>query len=234
VKAGATLAGFTLENGATDVDGFGGGAYCQWTSMVSNCVLSGNSTAIGGGAAGYGTLKQCTLIGNIASQNGGGANWTTLIDCLVVSNSAANLGGGAAQGQLINCTVVGNSASQGGGFYATASANTILFYNSATNGANYVSDSQTLYNCCTIPLPSYGTGNITNEPVFVDFAAGDFHLQSTSPCIDAGNNSYTSNLEDLDGQPRIVNGTVDMGAFEFQGFRINLNPGAKASGKTIR
>jgi hypothetical protein len=50
----------------------------------------------------------------------------------------------------------------------------------------------------------------------VDYAGGKLRLQSNSPCINAGNNAYASVDTDLDGLPRIVGGTVDMGACEFQ------------------
>jgi hypothetical protein len=50
---------------------------------------------------------------------------------------------------------------------------------------------------------------------FVDLAAGDFHLQPNSPCINAGNNSFVAASTDLDGGPRILGGIVDIGAYEF-------------------
>lgn len=51
----------------------------------------------------------------------------------------------------------------------------------------------------------HGTGNIESNPDFTAASAGDFSLQGTSPCIDAGN--PTVSYLDVDGS------TNDMGAF---------------------
>jgi hypothetical protein len=44
----------------------------------------------------------------------------------------------------------------------------------------------------------------------------DFHLDAGSPCIDVGNNDAVTDTIDLDGNARVVNSTVDLGAFEVQ------------------
>jgi PKD repeat protein len=71
-----------------------------------------------------------------------------------------------------------------------------------------------------------GIGNINRDPEFAGDV--DYHMDTTSPCIDAGNNSATG-LPGLDfeGNPRVINGnddgtaTVDMGAYEMEAFDPN-------------
>ena len=68
--------------------------------------------------------------------------------------------------------------------------------------------------------------------MFVDLAAGDLRLQMGSPCINAGNSAYVVGTTDLDGNPRIVGGTVDVGAYEWQGPYLNV--AATAGGSVAR
>jgi hypothetical protein len=78
--------------------------------------------------------------------------------------------------------------------------------------------------------PACGTNdghNIDADPCFEDADGPDntpgtaddnLRLQLTSPAIDAGNNAVVPSgvTTDRDGNPRIVNGVVDMGAYEVQ------------------
>ncbi len=219
-----------------DHPGLGGGAY---GSTLYNCTLTANSSTDYGGGADSSTLYNCTFTANSADDLGGGACGCTLYNCTLTGNSAGSGGGagictllnctltgnsglGAAGGALYNCTVTGNA----GGVAGAALYNSILYFNAAAGAPNYDANS-TLNYCCTAPLPTSGVGNITNAPLFIDYADGNLRLQSSSPCINAGNNGYLTNYDeswglwftnqcDLDGRPRLVGASVDMGAYEFQ------------------
>jgi parallel beta-helix repeat protein len=218
----------------------GGTAQCSLT----NCTLSGNSAGVpgttggeGGGAQG-GTLYNCILTGNIASANGGGVDSCTLYhctlasnyspsgggasyclsqysvnNCTLIDNIATNSGGGAYFSILNNCTLSGNIANSGGGVSGGTLKNCIVYYNAALSSTNY-DNAPTFSNCSTTPQAA-GVGNFTNAPLFLNIT-NDFHLQPNSPCINAGNNTYAPGDPDSDGNPRIVGGTVDIGAYEFQ------------------
>ncbi len=233
---GGTLHGCTLAgNKALE----GGGAEA---SALYYCTVSGNSSAGYGGGARLASLCGCTVIGNAVGPSGsGGAVYNCMArNCVIVSNVAGAAGAGAYNSTLYNslvaynrsgsggaagmdcafdnCTVVGNAATNTayGAVLRGKLQSCIVYGNTATNGeANwYDLDSNSLYSC-TAPLPP-GSGHITNDPQFVNAAAGNFRVQAFSPCIDAGANiTQDPYVTDLDGNPRFFNGKVDMGCYEF-------------------
>src|SRR6266567_2078737 len=202
----ATLSGFTLTGGHFE----GGGVWCESTdAVVSNCVITGNRVSVvasvqnsfyGGGAYG-GTLNNCTLSNNSISAVSSGGRY---------SNPGA-FGGGAYSCTLNNCMLSANSVADhfthwaSGGGALGALNNCVSFRNTGDFGCED----------CGSPGSLVGN-NWFGDPLFVDLATGNLRLQPNSPCINAGNNSYVTNATDLDGNPRIAGGTVDIGAYEFQ------------------
>lgn len=128
VGANAVLAGFTITNGLA-----AGGIGCaDQSALVSNCVIAGNSSSVGGGML-EGTLRNSVLANN-AADSGGGAFHARLIDCELTGNSA-ELGGGAYDCEIDRCIITGNAASEsGGGTYAGIVNNSVLNSNTAAQG----------------------------------------------------------------------------------------------------
>ena len=171
----------------------------MYSGTANHCVLNGNSGSSGGGKSG-GIANTCSITSNITSSKGGGMYFGMANNCFI----HGNFGGGCSAyvsrsgylgGTMNNSIVWGNSA---GG------------YNDNSYGflANY---------SCSSDIPGGENSSITNNPLFTDAANGDYHLQSNSPCINWGDNAYVSGAVDLDDNPRIVEGYVDMGCYEYQG-----------------
>jgi parallel beta-helix repeat protein len=225
------LAGFTLTNGYTRADSDwnyqeGGGGALVTGGVISNCIATGCfASHFGGGVDLFGgDAWNCTIAGNTAYDGGGlKVQGDNAVNCLVYGNHANDSGGGVyfwESGTLDNCTVVGNVATnQGGGVYCYlggTNLNTIIYSNSVAGAiTNWTTNSGGMFQyCCTTPNPG-GTGNLTNNPLFVNAAAGNYQIASNSPCINAGTNlSWMTNATDLDSNPRIVGGVVDVGAYE--------------------
>jgi len=226
-NADCRLTGFTITGGNASENG--GGINGNFTkATISNCIIKDNiSQDRGGGVARCdGVLDRCIITGNDAKNRGGGvlASNCTIINCLIYDNSVGYIegsteghGGGLyyCSGDIINCTIAFNAANgRAGGFDVCNGtiANCIVWGN----------DLEQLLNCsvpaysCIQNWTGIGTGNISTDPEFVDPNNGDYHLLAGSPCIDAGDPNYVAapNATDLDGKPRIINGVVDIGAYE--------------------
>lgn len=176
--------------------GYAGGTY---SSQLINCVVTGNYARYGGGGMMQGSATNCFLRGNSAVW-GGGAYISTLVNCTVVNNSSIDDGGLGGAG--------------GGGVASSTAINTIVMFNSGGYGTPNFSGGGWLYSC-TSPYPGW-EGTVSVDPLFVDAANGNYRLQTNSPCRNSGTNVAMTLSTDLDGRPRLVDGFVDMGAFEFQ------------------
>ena len=204
------------------------------------------------------TLVNTQLIGNRAFVSGGGLyNWegsATLHNCRVVGNTAdraAEMGGAAIDNLTANLTVldstIADNLSPNGGAISSYSwdwdaGGTIVIANSILyNGGHEISSNNMPAVGITysdVQGGSAGTGNISAAPLFVapggrsiegEWIDGDYHLQATSPCIDAGSDAKVpADVADLDGDgnvaeqlpldldrtTRIQGSRVDMGAYE--------------------
>jgi len=227
--AACALVGFTITGGSNTVGGgiLGNGA----NASISRCVITGNDASWCGGIGQCnGLVDRCTISQNQATYNGGGLGSChgQIVSCLISDNLAQGFGGGLVDcdADIVNCTIANNTARDddvpehtGGGlkFCDGAVTNCIVSGNSGWQ----FGDCQ-----CVITYSLYGgpveNGNINGNPLFVDSANGDYRLQPSSPCVDAGTNQPPVVLPDtdLDGASRWVDdyaapaAACDMGAFE--------------------
>ena len=202
--------------------GGGGGIYCIGGSVViDRCILSSNISDCGGGIVFYrgaGSVLDCLISRNESRGGGSGILCNnrkadvTLSNCTVVRNLAYDGVGG------IDCVTPRSSDSVVKPIILT---NCILWGN--CNG--YECDLTTqigtdpaasiLSHCCVQDwTPEIGgEGNFGNDPLLTP----DFHLQTDSACIDAGdpNTSLASLATDIDGELRSTGGRVDIGCDEY-------------------
>ncbi|MCK5050531.1 MAG: PKD domain-containing protein [Candidatus Cloacimonetes bacterium] len=207
----------------------GGGIYCLYNSNPSlvNVTISGNSaTDSGGGIYCYQSgpsLQNVTISSNSATGAGGGIFCITYsspsLQNVTISGNSANFGGGIFCGtysspSLQNVTISGNSATTNGGGISSFDSNLILINSILWNDLPqeiYISSSSITATYSDIEGGWTGTGNIDSDPLFVDPGSGDYHLQSISPCVDAGDPA----------SPLDPDGTIaDMGAYFFPQFII--------------
>jgi PKD repeat protein len=226
----AVLSGFTLTNG--HAPSYGGGVLAEPGAVVTDCVLTGNEARYRGGGSYQGNVYNSIYRGNTSMRGGAAAGSSsaghTLRNCLLEGNTATSIGGGAHDLVLRNCTVVRNKvlrtsgAEEGGGVARGNLLNCIVLFNEAPIRSN-IAGAKVAHTCATPELTDYpgvdGGHNLINaDPAFVDSNAGDFRLRFGSPCRDSGSGeAWMEGNMDLDGQPRLICGVPDLGAYEYAG-----------------
>jgi len=209
----------------------GGGIGCNGGKpTIINCTISGNSVNGEWGASGGGIsclrnspeIINCDIRANAASWQGGGIycgnSNPKISNCNIIANVGRWNGGGIfcerSSPKISNSNIIDNLSAYGSGFYFGNSSpkisNCIVWGNRIIVGP-YVSITVT-YSDIQGGYP--GEGNVNANP---RLAPDGYHLQPNSPCINAGVPNYTPvpNETDIDGQPRVIGGRIDMGTYEF-------------------
>ncbi len=219
-----------IQNNSWGSNGGGITLFAAGTPTITNNIISHNSS--GGGQGGgiwivndsNALIVQNLFYANTASQGG----------AIYLSMPSGSIGP-----VLVNNTIVGGSGvSQGSAVWAGGFDNQALFYNNLliglsgqnavycdatysssppafTNNDAYSPSGTGLQGTCA--SESSQNGNISLDPMFVNAATNKYQLQPGSPAINTGDNSAPDlPTKDLANKTRIVAGTIDMGAYEFQ------------------
>jgi parallel beta-helix repeat protein len=210
----------------------GGGISCYKSSpTITNCYIVGNRVEGSGGGIFLSDsnpiIGNCIIAGNIALRknfgHGGGIHSNrsspTITNCTVIENVAEELGGG------LYCLLTGSPTITNSIFWSnspneiyvstTAPSTLVVAYSNVQDG--WSGEGNIDIDPCFADLGCWdpnGTAEDANDDFWVE---GDYHLLRDSYCIDSGDPNYVAepNETDLDDRPRVINGRIDMGAYEY-------------------
>jgi beta propeller repeat protein/parallel beta-helix repeat protein len=209
---------------------YGGGIGCLMSSaIITNNIIKNNSGYVGGIIVYVGDDKiSNNLIYDNSAVVGGGVvllGGQLINNTFVGNDTTASAQAGSGPGgnvyivfdsQFPQCLVLNNiicNATSGGGISGEGAIDgSLISFNNVWGNSpgNYMEVSD-----------QTGTnGNISEDPLFVDSQAKDFHLQLDSPCIDAGDPDYIPFpwQLDIDGDNAVMGEQIDIGADEYVGY----------------
>ncbi|WP_027001979.1 choice-of-anchor Q domain-containing protein [Hugenholtzia roseola] len=242
----AIIDGFSIENGfavGAAPDNNGGGIFLQNSQVpVRNCFIRNNYADNSGGGVYLESVnnrfENCRIENNSVNlSNGGGvfvlnsivefAN-TIFFENQTFNNAVA--GGGiysnSSTTRLLACTVVKNAclgtSAQGGGLYydgGTVAIQGSIFWGNFAETDPQIGGTATLIEANNIVEGGFNTA-LTEDPNFweSDFNQDPLFLlpKPCSPALNAGDNGLAVPSTDDFGNPRIFDGTMDIGAREAQ------------------
>jgi hypothetical protein len=159
----------------------------------------------------------------------------SVVGNLMLDNAAVSQGSAVecngASPRFYNNTIADNT-SLDGALYLTGGSHPMLVNNIiAFNASGLWSDSTSsvamrdndvfgnvAFDFTGLSDPTGTSGNIRQDPLFVDRGTANLHLLPASPCVDAGDDTVvTAGQTDMHAVPRKAGAHVDIGAYETQG-----------------
>ncbi|MFC2104718.1 choice-of-anchor Q domain-containing protein, partial [Bacteroidota bacterium] len=217
-----------------------GGGMISFSSTISNCLIYNCTTksptrSNGGGMYNRGSdVNNCTVTNCFAesagtAEGGGIYNW----DNSVFTNSIVWNNGITGSSNYKRQIYNDNSSMYYCAIQGTSSSSTGHINLSENNTGTEVDENYPYF----ISVPD--SIGIVNTPAgYANIANPNFNIQANSACINAGSNNYVPlDLDkDINGNNRIINGTVDMGAYEYSSeftITINTNTGGTVNPSVI-
>lgn len=212
---------------------YGGAIICGWNGAIrglfaDRCTFKGNRAKQNGGGVFLrleskddrrpSEVRNSVFVGNEAEVKGGGICWLTYItnevwNCTFVSNAVKGVVTDDTNGSALSYAWTGLRILNS------------VFYDNFPN----ISETSHYSNCCfyasngaQLPKKAGTTpGCVLNDPCLADVANGDLSLLPTSPCKDAGFTAWGWMVQASDYRgrrtyPRVYNGVVDIGAYEYR------------------
>ena len=198
-RLSSTISLFDSEIVDNDATTYGGGIYCDHTSIIlEDCLVQGN---------------------NLSAPNskGGGLHLEnppsfTISGCVIAINRAENSGGGmvvagySGSDAISSSTLYGNAANLGGGITSNNSAllieNSIIAMSQDGEALYCEGSGEAALICCDVYGNEDGdwigcidgqlgsAGNISMDPLLCDPEVGDYHLRVDSPCVPDNNDCF--------------------------------------------
>ena len=204
-------------------------------TITSNPRIMTSAIAEGGGIRNLGTVNYCIIYNNscTATNNSGGQNAYAqgggiYNDGGIVSNSCIT------NNYVYATTSLGNASARGGGIYnsGTSSKKGYIYCSTAVNnsGENIFSinsDNDFIYNSIAESTnlaqnfirPTSFVGTADTDAQRNELAQADWRLKSGSQYTNAGSAAHLPdwiiNGTDLAGKPRVTNGKISIGAYEY-------------------
>ena len=259
VETGARLVGFTLRNGRTRNttitgyvdDNLGGGAFGHGVDdcFVEDCIIEG-CVSRNGAAFSHVTAKRCEIRDNCATGYGSVTRTGALIDCCAHGNYGCNVLNDLIK-TIVGCTFASNYSNLAKTEFQPYAmfncghgrlVNTVLLGNyrspSRDAGGSTVSISNCVFGSDVVWAHDEGyepvdcQNSLTRDEILAFYDEIGRPLSKDSPSVDNGLAGQTAFDVDIDGNPRVMNGTIDVGAFEYD-WRPDYSKALAKKGLTV-